>query len=60
LLLAAAALAMAGATAIAASNAPLGQSLTGESCRLDGSAIVCGSEPAGSLPRRATRRDGAG
>jgi CHAT domain-containing protein len=49
LLLGAAVLAVAGATALAASNGPLGQSLTGESCRLDGSMIVCGSEPAGSL-----------
>ena len=43
------ALMAAGAAAFAAGNAPLGQSLTGESCQLAGTAIVCGGEAAGSL-----------
>ncbi len=49
-LLGAAAILAAGAAAFAAdSGTGLGQSLTGEACRLDGGVIVCGTENAGSL-----------
>jgi CHAT domain-containing protein len=50
-LVAAAALLAAGAAAFAAGtgDSSLGQSLTGESCRLDGGTILCGSEPSGTL-----------
>jgi tetratricopeptide (TPR) repeat protein len=48
-LLAAAALVTAGAAALAAGSVPLGQSLTGEACRLEGGAILCGDEAAGTL-----------
>src|SRR5690348_200801 len=49
-LLAAAALCAAGAAAFAADTpAPLGQTLTGETCHAEGSTIVCGKEAAGTL-----------
>lgn len=49
-LLAAAALCAVGATAFAANTGgPLGQTLTGETCRSDGATIVCGTEDAGTL-----------
>ena len=50
LLGAAAILAVAGPASVAApTGASLGQSLAGETCRLDGADIVCGNEPSGSL-----------